>query len=351
MQAPVTHIVGFANIIRARLLPVAGEVLVRAQQKVSASDIVAEAHFAREHVLLDVARVLRIHPEAADLLVKCKIGDRLKAGSEIAAGKGLLANAVVVPRDGRVAAVGGGQVLLEVGEAKIELRAGIPGTVVEVAPERGVTIQTAGALIQGVWGNGRIDSGPLLNLLEGTDGTLVSKQLDVSMRGSVVLGGIIKDPETLKTAAEVPLRGLIVPSIYPSLIPQAREMRLPIVALDGFGPVSMNSLAYKLLSTNVKRDVTVNAEPYDRYGGGRPEVIIPLPVSSEAPELREVENFAPGLQVRMRRPPSMGMIGSIVNLKPGMTLLPSGLRARAAEVKLENGDTVIAPLVNLEVVG
>jgi len=147
------------------------------------------------------------------------------------------------------------------------------------------------------------------------------------------------------------VRGLILSSIYPSLIPQAREMRYPIVALDGFGPMPMNSLAYKLLSTNVKREVTVNAEAYDRYGGGRPEVIIPLPVSSEAPELHEVETFAPGLQVRMRRPPAMGALGSIVNIKPGMTLLPSGLRAQAAEVKLENGETVIAPLVNLEVVG
>ena len=61
--------------------------------------------------------------------------------------------------------------------------------------------------------------------------------------------------------------------------------------------------------------------------------------------------FAPGLQVRMRRPPAMGAIGSIVILKPGLTTLPSGLRAPAAEVKLENGETIIAPLVNLEVVG
>jgi hypothetical protein len=53
----------------------------------------------------------------------------------------------------------------------------------------------------------------------------------------------------------------------------------------------------------------------------------------------------------MRRPPALGMLGSIVAVKPGMTTLLSGLRAPAAEVKLENGDTIIAPLINLEVVG
>ena len=128
-------------------------------------------------------------------------------------------------------------------------------------------------------------------------------------------------------------------------------MRYPIVVTDGFGSMPMNSAAYKLLSTNVKREVAVNAQARDRYSGACPEIIISLPVNSDAPASREVEIFAPGLQVRMRRPPAHGMIGLIVDVKPGLTMLPSGLRAPAAEVKLENGETLIAPLINLEVVG
>src|SRR5687768_3281203 len=134
MIAPVNHIVGLTSIVRERLLPVSGNVLVRLQQKVGATDIVAETRWAREHVLLDVARTLQISPAAAERLVKCKVGDQLAAGAEVAKGKSLLARTVRVPRDGTVVAVGGGQVLLEVGESKVELRAGIPGTVVEVMP-------------------------------------------------------------------------------------------------------------------------------------------------------------------------------------------------------------------------
>jgi hypothetical protein len=240
---------------------------------------------------------------------------------------------------------------MEVGESKMELRAGISGTVIEVIPNRGAVIQTAGALVQGVWGNGRIDSGLLTNLAEKPDGVLDAGRMDVSMRGFVILAGMVKDVETLKAAADLPVRGLILSSLYSSLIPQAREMRYPIIVTDGFGPLPMNSAAYKLLSTNVKRDVTVNAEAYDRYSGARPEIIISLPTSAAPPAPREVETFAPGLQVRMRRPPALGMIGSIVAMKPGLTMLLSGLRAPAAEVKLENGEMVVVPLVNLEVVG
>jgi hypothetical protein len=250
-----------------------------------------------------------------------------------------------------VIAAGGGQVLMEVGESKIELRAGIAGVVIEIIPNRGAVIQTAGALIQGVWGNGGIGSGLLANLTDQADGVLTAGRLDVSMRGFVILGGMVRDAETLKAAGELPVRGLILSSVAPSLLPLAREMRYPIVVTDGFGSMPMNSIAYKLLSTSIKREVTVNAEEADRYSGACPEIIISLPVSTEAPILRETETLAPGMQVRMRRPPGIGSLGSIVAVRPGLTVLPSGLRAPAADVKLENGETVIAPLVNLEVVG
>jgi hypothetical protein len=95
----------------------------------------------------------------------------------------------------------------------------------------------------------------------------------------------------------------------------------------------------------------VNAEHFDRYNGNRPEVIIPLPVSTEPPEPNNFEPFAIGQTVRLRRPPNAGMIGTLSNLPAGLSLLPSGLRAPAAEIKLENGEVALVPLINLEVVG
>jgi hypothetical protein len=247
--------------------------------------------------------------------------------------------------------VGSGQVLMEVGDTRVELRAGLPGVVTQVLPERGVVIRTEGALIQGVWGNGRIDNGLMVNLLQKPDDVLSAERLDVSLRGSVILGGHVRDLETLKAAAELPVRGLILSSLLSSLIVSAYQMRYPILVTEGFGAVPMNTAAYRLLTTNDKREVTVNAEHFDRYYGNRPEVIIPLPVSGEPPEPSTFETFSTGQVVRLRRPPYAGMIGTISNLPPGLSTLPSGLRAPAADVKLENGEAVLVPLVNLEVVG
>ncbi|MGA7195167.1 MAG: hypothetical protein WBW94_16230 [Anaerolineales bacterium] len=351
MLAPVHHILPLTTILRERVLPINGKVTARLNQKVSTADVVAETSFAREHILLDVGRALNLSPNVADKLIRCKIGDRVAAGGVIASGQGMMRKIVKAPRDGRVVVTGGGQVLIEVGESRIELRAGIPGNVVEIIPDRGVVIQTAGALIQGVWGNGRVDTGILTNLAEQPDSVLTAGRLDVSLRGSVIIAGQCKDADTLQAAAELPVRGLILASLFPSLLSVAREMRYPIVLMDGFGSMPMNSAAYRLLTTNAKREATVNAESFDRYRGGRPEVIIPLPVSSEPAPPQEVVTFATGLIVRLRRPPAAGMIGTLITLRPGLSTLPSGLRALAADIKLENGEQVLVPLINLEVVG
>lgn len=351
MLAPVTHVLPLTTIVRERLLPVAGKVNAHVNQRVSPTDVVAETTYAREHVLLDVARTFGVSAAAADKLIKVNEGDRLAASALVADTGGMFSRSIKAPRPGRVMVVGSGQVLMEVGDTRVELKAGLPGVVTRVIPEMGVVIQTTGALVQGVWGNGRIDNGLMISLLEKPDDVLTADRLDVSLRGSVILGGHVRDLDTLKAAAEMPVRGLILSSILSSLIVNAYQMRYPIMVMEGFGAIPMNSAAFKLLTTNNKREATVNAEHIDRYSSNRPEVIIPLPVTSDPPEPSPYATFAVGQQVRMRRPPHAGMIGAISNLPAGLITLPSGLRAPSAEVKLENGESVLVPLVNLEVVG
>ena len=351
MLAPVLHILPLTTIVRERVLPVSGKVNMHVNQRVNPTDVVAETTFAREHVLLDVARTFGIPASEADKLIRVNEGDRLTKDALIAEKSGLIPHTIKAPRPGRVMISGSGQVLMEVSDARIELRAGLPGVVTQIIPDKGVVIRTAGALVQGVWGNGRIDYGLMISLLEKPDAVLVADRLDVSLRGSVILAGQVRDLDTLKAAAELPVRGLILSSMPSSLIQPAYQMKYPILVTEGFGALPMNSAAFKLLTTNNKRDATVNADHFDRYTGIRPEVIIPLPISNEPEEPNKYEQFMLGRHIRMRRPPNAGMLGTITDLPAGLSLLPSGLRAPAAEVKLENGETVLVPLVNLEVVG
>ena len=349
--AAVNHILPLTTIVRERRLPIKGNVRVNVGQKVSPADIVADATFAREHIFLDVARTLGVSAAVADRLIRVKAGDPVAAGLVVARGGGLFPRTLRIPRAGRVVAAGGGEILVEAGESRLELRAGLSGVVREVIADRGVIIETAGALVQGVWGNGRVDSGAMISLADKADAVLTPGRLDMSMRGSILVGGSIRDADVLLAAAEVAVRGLLVGSFFPSMLQVAQDMRFPIVVTDGFGGMPMNSAAFRLISTNNKREVTLNAEVFDRYSGARPEVIIPLPADKRPPEPHDMEAFAPGQTIRVRREPAAGLVGTILGLPGGLSTFPSGLRAAGAQVRLENGQQLLVPLVNLEVVG
>jgi hypothetical protein len=312
--------------------------------------VVAEARLDVQHLVLDVSRGLGYPPEQVEQFVNRKVGDEVSQGDVIAGPVGVIPRLVRSPKDGRIVAIGGGQVLMELDSAPFELRAGISGLVVDLIPDRGVVIETTGVLVQGVWGNQKTDKGVLTVIANGPNDPLTPGKLDVSMRGVVALGGPCSKAEALHLAGEIPVRGLILPSITGDLIPLANQLPIPIVVLEGFGNLPMDRQAYQVLSTNEKREVVVNACVWDRLTGERPEVIIPLPAVGQVPVPREADIFAPGQTVRILRAPYASATGTLVSLRPGQVPFPSGLRAQVATVRLENGEQVAVPLANLEVI-
>ncbi|HVN54485.1 MAG TPA: hypothetical protein VMT46_09150 [Anaerolineaceae bacterium] len=350
MLANVTHILPLTTIRRERVLPTAGRVVVRAAQKVAATDVIAEARLVTQHQVLDVSRGLGVSPDQAEKYITRKIGEDVSQGDVVAGPVGIFPRVIRTPKDGRVVAIGGGQVLIELESRPFELLAGIPGMVTDLIPDRGAIVETTGALIQGIWGNGQIDSGVLVALAQTADEELTAERFDVSMRGSILLGGTCTQADTLHAAAQVPLRGLVLGSMTGDLAPVALQLKIPILVLEGFGKLPINPAALKILTTNEKREIAVNACVWNRLTGERPEVVIHLPAAGPLATPREADIFAPGQTVRIVRSPNSAAAGTLVALRPGQTTFPSGIRAPGAAVKLENGDQVVVPLANLEVV-
>lgn len=348
ITAPVTHVLALTEIRRARFLPLRGRVTARVGQKVNATDVVAEAPQTGQHVLLDIRRALKVaRIDQANSLIERKVGEKLEAGDVVAQAGGLFQRVVRTPIAGMVMAITGGQVLIEAQGAPLALLAGVSGTVSEVMPDRGVIIETSGALVQGAWGNGKIEVGLLLSLANTPDMELTRANLDVSMRGAVVLAGTCQKADALQAVGELPLRGLILASMSAELIPLAQQLPLPVIVLEGFGRMPMNSAAYRLLTSSEKRDVCLNAAAWDAYSGERPEVVIPLP--AEGRPAAESTEFRTGQTVRVIGAPYTGQLATLEQFRPGLTRLANGLRAPSAAVRLENGEAVVVPLANLDV--
>ncbi len=350
MLAPLIHILPLATILRSRLMPADGKIIVGVGQKVNPTDTVAETLVGRKHVVIDVAQKLGISQHRAAGYLKVKKGQKVAKGDLLAETRGLFGKEIAAPADGTVVAIGSGKIVMETGGAVFELSAGIPGVIAQTIGSRGVVIRATGAVVQGVWGNGKIDYGMMHSLLESPEDVFDPTRIDVSLRGTILLGGHVESQKVFQNAADLAVRGLVISSLNPSLLQTAAQAAYPVLVLEGFGRRPMNSAAYKLLTTNAKRDVSLNAETSARESNARPELFIPLPVSQEPPEPREAETFAPGQSVRVVFLAKPGRLGTIVQLRP-MSTLPSGIKTNAAEVHLENGEHTLVPLTNLEVLG
>jgi hypothetical protein len=351
MLAPVRNLLPLTTIQRERLLPRAGRVIARKGQKIAATDVVAEGVLAPRHVLLDIVRGLGVPADQADRFIQRQANDSVEQGDIIAGPVGIGRRVVRAPYNGKIVVVGNGQVLMDVGSRPFELRAGYPGVISDLVADQGVIIETTGALIQGVWGNGRMDAGLMTALCEHPTDDLTASRLDVSMRGAVILGGYVDDPAVLRAASELQLRGLILSSMRADLLPVAYKTTCPVIVVEGFGRMPMNASAFKLLSTSTRRETALVADIWNPYTGTYPEIIIPLPAQGAQPQGAKPTKFAGGQTVRLTRLPHQGSVGTIRDIIPGLTRLESGLQAPAAHVELESGDVIVVALANMEILG
>lgn len=348
-----SHVTLLATLRRERLLPLAGEVIVEARQRLEATDVVARAFLPDHHKLVDVSRKLGLSADQADSAMLKDDGDPVKAGEPIARRRvlGLIPRIARSPVEGRLVAAAGGKALVAAISRPYELRAGVPGTVVSILQSRGVVIETTGSLVEGVWGNGQQDFAPLRLAGHGTSQTLAPAEVDVSMRGAVLVVGHLAEADVLKRLADVHVRGLVLGTLPAALQAAAQKLSFPVLVVEGFGRGGFSEPVLALLSSNAGREAWVHAQPYDRFKGRRPELIIPLAgPATPPPPVVDGETLKVGKRVRVLRGSAAGQVGTVAALAERPVPLPSGLRTRAASVVFpgEAGTPVRVPYANLE---
>jgi hypothetical protein len=239
--------------------------------------------------------------------------------------------------------------LFEIRQEPHLVYAGFPGEVVGTDGATSVTIETTGGLVQGVWGNGKQDIGVMRIVGSGPRDRLLTDQLDVELRGAVLVAGICEHPAPLNQAKELAVRGIILGGLSADLVPIAESLPYPVIVLDGFGPAPINHSAFELLTTNRGRDAALDARPAEAYGSHRPEVIIPLPLVNPTDLPEDLIPLAPGVPVRITRDPYRSEVGVIEEILDQVVSYPSGILCRSARVNLEVAGRTTVPLANLDI--
>lgn len=350
------HLLEMTTIRRERMLPedAIGRVEAREGTTVNLRDIVARGVVPSRYVIVEAADFFNLKDpsDLGDLLV-VEVGDSIDIKTPLAGKAGGRGKRLLSPVKGIVAHVTEGRIILQVTPETVELEAGLDGQVVHVEPMRGIIIESFGALVQGVWGNGRRVIGALR--VEPDDGleSIYGEELDMQFRGAIVITKRPLKETGLLIIEDQGLVGVIAPSMEADLIDKVLAVGGAVMLTEGFGPVKMSATVFNLLNTFNGRQAALDAFLPDRWTARRPEVIInPTGRMTNRPPRPNINlTLATGSSVRLTRPPNAGQVGKIINLPKTPYLLENGLRVPCAGVELVTGEKVTVPLANLEVFG
>ncbi|HEX3050564.1 MAG TPA: hypothetical protein VHP83_07920 [Aggregatilineaceae bacterium] len=351
-----TIIQGLARIQRERRLPPTAE--PRPTHTIQGAPVdpihvVLEGDLLKDFRILDVAKLLNIRdPEFASTVITAQVG-RVQVGQELARrGKGRRAKVVQSPADGVIVGIEGSRIIMQVAERSIEILARIQGEIISAEPHV-VKMTGNGALIQCAWGNGGFCYEAYRWLPE--EGFAGLSKLDVRIsefRNVVIVTPQPINKGDLLVAQQQEVAGVVAPSMPANLREFVMQLKFPVLLTEGFGSRRPTGLIYTLLQSNMGRQAAFDAVVPDRWSWERPEIMIPLPSGGVLPPTPVLDKALDlGSQVRITRAPWDGLIGEIVDFPAAPQVVGSGLRLPSAKIMLSNGQAVMVPLANLELLG
>jgi hypothetical protein len=281
---------------------------------------------------------------------------------------GLFKSYVKAPAPGTIELVSNvtGQVALREPDVTVEMTAYIPGKVVHVTPRESVTICTPAALVQGIFGVGGEVHAKLKMVADSRGEILTAEKIDSSCKDKILVGGALVTIEALTKATQMGVRGIVVGGIEDEdlikfvgreigvAITGQEDIGMTLIITEGFGRMKMSTATFNLLKSFDGREASINGATQIRAGVMRPEIVMALGddeakgLSEEADEISA--GMAPGTQIRIIRDPYFGAIGRVASLPVELETVQTESKVRVVEVELEDGQRVIVPRANVEII-
>ena len=367
---PGLKVVSQTIVEKTRRLPLKGNVLTEVGQSVKAEDVVATTDLPGNIFPINIANLLNIEPaDLADFMIKTP-GDNLVKGELIAETNGIFGffkSAVNSPIDGTLESFSKitGQAILREAPIPVSITAYVNGEVSEIIPGEGVSIKTKAAFIQGIFGVGGEQRGPLKMVVSGPNEALEPKHIDDSCKGKIIVGGSYLTYEAFQKAIKTGVIGIVVGGFDYSDIKKIvgydigvaitgqEDISTTLVLTEGFSRIHMAEQTFNLLKKHEGDMASLNGATQIRAGVIRPEIIISLS-EAEAVNAKNESEIIPmdvGTVIRVIRHPYFGMLGEVTGLPHELQRLESESMARVAKVKIfELDKEVLLPRANLEMI-
>lgn len=356
------------TIHKERRLPLEGEVLVSAGDNVRADEVVAKADLPGNVQLVNIANLLSVPANDVDEYTTKKVGEGIEKDEILAETKGifgLFKSQVRSPISGTVENISNvtGQVILREPPIPVEVRAYVDGSVTDIAGNDGVTVETYGTYIQGIFGIGGETLGTLEVVVSAPDAPLTSDLIQPEHRDKILVGGSIVTHDAIQAAIRGGVRGLIVGGIDDKdlrellgyelgvAITGSEDIGITLVVTEGFGKIRMADRTFDLLKERQGLKTSINGTTQIRAGVVRPEIVVPFESSEHLIEdaviAGKLEIDAP---IRVIREPYFGNLGRVTALPVELQQLETGAKVRILEIELEDGARITLPRANVEII-
>src|SRR5882762_7866227 len=367
---PGLKVTAATKIRRERKLPLPGDVLVTVGQKVTADTIVARTELPGNVQSVNAANLLGVLPEDVEECLTKPVSSKVEKGETFAESRsffGLFRSKCHAPVRGTIESVSKvtGQVLLREEPIPVQVDAYVDGTIVEVHPRSGVTVETRGAFIQGIFGVGGETCGDLNVRVSTPAEPLEERAIDASCRGKILVGGSYVTTPVLRKAIAQGAKAVVVGGFDDHDLRQllgydlgvaitgSEELGITLIVTEGFGSIPMADRTFELLRSCEGRRVSVSGATQIRAGVQRPEIVAPL---LEATTERDghIDSVEGGLKagdmVRVIRQPFFGRIGRVTALPPELMPLETEAKVRVLEVDFGAAGRTLLPRANVEMI-
>ena len=352
-----------------RILPVAGDVLVRKGDVTQATDVIAKAELPGDVFPVNLAHALSVPPADVKACLFVEKGAHIQQGDLIAQSKGIFGffkTDYLAKSTGELEAISDitGQIIIRGANQPVEILSYLSGEVIEILPNEGAIIESEVAMIQGIFGIGGEAYGKIHVAVSKPEELLTPEMITNEMTGKIVIGGARMSYETIRKAIEVKVSALISGGIDDQdmkellgydlgvAITGSEKIGTTVIITEGFGDIAMADKTFEILKKFQDSEASVSGATQIRAGVMRPEILIPL--KKEADHSHSHESHAGlleiGRPVRMIRDPYFGALGKVSALPPEPQVLASGSKARVLEVEIHNGEKIIVPRANIELI-
>ena len=366
---PGLKILARTKIIKKRQLPMKGNVHLKIGDIVKSDAIVASTELPGNVQMLNVANKLNIEPEHVPECMLAELDESIYNGQIIAESKGIFGmfkSQLKSPIDGTLANVSEitGQAILSEPPIPVEVDAYTSGTITEVEDEEGVTIETVGALVQGILGIGGENHGILEVVTTSPSDELTAEMIQEKHKNMVLVGGSFLTKDTFEHARKIGVAGIVSGGFdYTDLskilgyslgvaITGSEDIGPSLIITEGFGRISIAVRTYELLVSNKGKFASINGSTQIRAGVIRPEILIPDEIGNgEIGEFEEADlAISDGSLIRVIRAPYFGRVGKVKSLPPELQKMESETMVRVAKIEFEDGTIEIIPRANLEMI-